>query len=275
LPVWLKLARTDSGVTGSISADGLQWTTVGTATAVPVNEFGLAVTSHSRGVLNTSTFDMVAITNDTVPTALPKVWGHHDVGSTGFPGDASYSAGTFTVRGGGEDIWGTADSFHFVGESFDADTLPMYGLEHIQVVARVTGVQNTDTFAKAGVMIRNFVGNPSGGAHVILDVRPTGAIELMSRPAAGAPTTFVAGTTHGLPVWLKLVRSLSTFTGYISSDGSTWTMVGRVENNLDARYDWHDVVSAGLAVTSHDPGVLNTSTFDHAYVVAPVFRVVP
>jgi hypothetical protein len=274
LPVWLRLTRTDSGVAGSISSDGLQWTAVGTASAAPVDEFGLVVASHSRGILNTSTFDMVAITSDTSPAALPNGWRVSDVGSTGLTGDGSYTAGIFTVRGAGEDIWGTADSFQFVGQSFD-DDFSTYSLEHVQVGARVTSVQNTNAFAKAGVMIRNFARNHAGGAHVMLDIRPTGDIEMLSRPAAGAPTTFVAGTTHGLPVWLKLVRSRSTFTGYISADGSTWTTVGTVENNLDARHSWQDVVSAGLAVTSRDPGVLNSSTFDHAYIVLPIMQSVP
>jgi hypothetical protein len=73
-------------------------------------------------------------------------------------------------------------------------------------------------------------------------------------------------------VWLKLVRYHSTVTGYISTDGSTWTMVGTATTTLGETFTWHDVVSAGLAVISHDPSVLNTSTFDHVDVQAPRMR---
>jgi hypothetical protein len=277
LPVWLRLTRAGATVTGSISADGLQWSAVGTTTlAQGPMDFGLAVTSHHQGVLNTSTFDTVAVTAGTNPRALPAGWRDDEVGAPGLAGDASHDAGTFTVRGAGDNIWGTADSFHYGLQNFDADALGLYPLEHVQIVARVTSVQNTDPFAKAGVMIRDrptVIGTTEAeAAHVLLDVRPTGDIEFMSRPTAGEPTTFVAGAAHPLPVWLKLVRYHSTFTGYMSSDGVAWTTVGTVENSLDERFRWTDRVKAGLAVTSRDPGVLNTSTFDHVYILSPMMQ---
>jgi hypothetical protein len=277
LPVWLRLAHTGSTITGSISSDGHEWTTLGTATvSLGSSSVGLAVTSHQQGVLNTSTFDTVAET-DVAPGALPRNWLHGDLGSTGRAGDASYEAGQFTVRGAGENIWGTTDSFHYASQVLDAEFVAggNFALEHVQIVARVTSVEATDPLAKAGVMIRNgspFFGAGPQAAHVILDVRPSGDIEFMSRPATGEPTIFIAGATNGVPVWLKLVRYHSTITGYISDDGSTWTMVGSVENMLGATETYHDTVLAGLAVTSRDPNVLNTSIFDHVDVVAPSFR---
>jgi hypothetical protein len=69
-----------------------------------------------------------------------------DVGAVAVAGSAtSDSSGTFTVRGSGEDVWGTADEFHFVYIQLTGD---------MQVVARVTGVEFTDGWAKAGLMIR-------------------------------------------------------------------------------------------------------------------------
>ena len=56
-------------------------------------------------------------------------------------------------------------------------------------------------------------------AHVILDVRPTGDIEFMTRASTGASTTYAGGTNLPLPAWLKLVRSNAVVTGYASSDG--------------------------------------------------------
>jgi len=63
-PVWLKLVRSGSTVTGSVSADGLTWTTVGSTSASLGSgaSVGLAVTSHNTSQLNTSTFDSVAVT---------------------------------------------------------------------------------------------------------------------------------------------------------------------------------------------------------------------
>src|SRR5262249_34298871 len=74
------------------------------------------------------------------PTTLPAPWGAQDVGATGSAGTSSFANGVFTVVGAGADIWGTADSFRYVSQSASGDT---------QIVARVTGLQNTNTYAKA------------------------------------------------------------------------------------------------------------------------------
>jgi hypothetical protein len=61
---------------------------------------------------------------------------------------------------------------------------------------------------------------------------------------------------------LKLVRSGSTVTGYVSSDGSTWTQVGSTTISMSSS------ANVGLAVTSHTTGAVNTSTFDSVSVTA-------
>src|SRR5688500_8497259 len=99
---------------------------------------------------------------------LPSPWTSKDIGSVGQAGSASESGGVFTVRGAGADIWGTADSFHFVSQ-------PLSG--NGEIVARVTSIQNTNSYAKAGVMIRGAL--TAGSAHVILDVKPGGGVEFM------------------------------------------------------------------------------------------------
>jgi regulation of enolase protein 1 (concanavalin A-like superfamily) len=91
---------------------------------------------------------------------------------------------------------------------------------------------------------------------VILDVKPDGGIEFMTRPSTGAATTYIAGATQPVPAWLKLVRSGSTVTGSVSADGSTWTVVGSTTLSIASN------VLIGLVVTSHDTAQLNTSTFD-------------
>ena len=64
-PIWFKLARSGTFVTGSISTDGVTWTSVGTANAPLTSTVlvGLVVTSHDVSTLNTATFDQVAITD--------------------------------------------------------------------------------------------------------------------------------------------------------------------------------------------------------------------
>ncbi len=108
-----------------------------------------------------------------------------------------------------------------------------------------------------------FRGNlTAGSAHVMIDVEPNGNIEFMTRSTNGGQTSWLAGATDPAPVWLKLVRSGSTVTGFMSADGSTWTTVGSTTISLPASAD------VGLIVTSHDTSQLNTSTFDQVAVSA-------
>src|SRR5207248_2529087 len=100
--------------------------------------------------------------------------------------------------------------FHLIGvTAYPEDT----------IIARVTSIANTDSFAKAGIDMRLGRGPGPSDSHVILDVRPTGDIEFMARPKQGADTMYLAGTAHELPVWLKLAVSGTTINGYVSSDG--------------------------------------------------------
>ena len=55
--------------------------------------------------------------------------------------------------------------------------------------------------------------------------------------------------TAGVPVHLRLVRSGSTYTGYWSADGTSWTEVGSA--TVPGQADTQD---AGLFVTSHSSG---------------------
>jgi regulation of enolase protein 1 (concanavalin A-like superfamily) len=239
-PVWLKLVRTGDQFTGYIADDGQAWQTVG-ATTVPMSHGvcvngGLAVTSHDVTALNTSTFDHVS--------ALSQAFADQDVGDVGIAGSVAFSAGSFTVTGSGADIWDTTDAFNFFARGIFGDG---------QIVARVDSLEETDPFAKAGVMIREST-DPSA-AHVILDVKPDGGIEFMTRPATGAATTFIAGGSAAFPVWLKLTRAGSDISGYSSADGQSWTLVGRTTLSIQSD------AMVGLIVTSHNRGGLARAMF--------------
>jgi chaperonin GroEL len=207
-----------------------------TAPATPEPEPGGA-TNHDTTALNTSTFDSVFVAS--------QAGSDTDVGQVGVTGSVDVSNGVTTMNGSGADIWGTADAFNFFYQGLLGDG---------QIIARVTSLQDTNPYAKAGVMIRAST-DPSA-ADVILDVRPDGSIEFMMRDATGDSTAFLAGASTSIPVWLKLTRSGPVITGSISADGSAWSVVGTTTLSIapDALI--------GLAVTSHDFGVLNTATFD-------------
>ena len=124
---------------------------------------------------------MVLQANSAMAQSLPAPWSSQDVGATGQTGSASYASGVFTVRGAGADIWGAADAFRFVSQPSLGDA---------QIAAGVISLQNTNTFAKAGVM---FATDGRGGLRARDPRRrPNGAIEFMTRPTTAAATTFVS-----------------------------------------------------------------------------------
>ncbi len=102
---WLKLQRSGDTVTSFASTDGQTWTQVGSATVAlgADAQIGLFVTSHNGAQLSAATFDNVSVTK----ALLPAPWTGGDVGGPVVAGSSAYAGGVFTVKGGGNDIWGT------------------------------------------------------------------------------------------------------------------------------------------------------------------------
>ena len=149
------------------------------------------------------------------------------------------------MKGGGPNIWDAADQFRYAYQPLNGDG---------QITARVVSMQNTHDISKAGLMIRTSVNENS--AHAFVHLRPSGAIAFVARATGGGTTVVVAESTQPAPTWLRLARTGNTIVASVSANGSAWTVVGSTNATLGAS------VLVGLAVTSHDANVLNTSIFD-------------
>src|SRR3954466_273579 len=171
-----------------------------------------------------------------------------DIGAIAVAGSASNSgASGFTIHASGEDIWGTADEFHSVYFTLDGD---------MQLIAEVTGIDFTDSWAKGGLMARETL--DANSRNVMVFVSPAGHVGLQGRLATGGTTDYTPGVQPvGFPYWLKLVRSGNTFSGYQSADGNNWTLIGTATVTLPS------TLYVGLAVTAHHDGMLCTATFDN------------
>ncbi|MCC6125341.1 MAG: cadherin domain-containing protein, partial [Pirellulales bacterium] len=176
---------------------------------------------------------------------LPSFWNSEGVGLTGVPGFASYNSGTstYTVSGSGSDIWGTADGFQYLYQTLSGNG---------SITARVASLENTDYWAKTGLMIRESLAPDAKHAMVYLSPNTSA---LQWRTSTGGSVGDVYGASVTAPYWIRLTRSGSTFTGEISTNGTTWTLVGTRTISMNTS------VLIGLAVTSHNNGLLNTSTY--------------
>ena len=250
VPYWVSLVRTGHVFTASVSPDGQTWSVVGTDyIPMPAGVLvGLAVTSHTTSALASAAFDLVSIT---AGASLPAPWRSDDVGNVGVSGSAAASSGTYTVKGAGADVWGTSDAFHFLSQSLNGDGT---------IVARVTSVEGTQAWTKVGVMMRSGLG--PGAAHAFMLVSSAKGLAFQRRTGDGGGTTHTAAASAAAR-WVKLDRQGAVIVASVSTDGTSWTEVGRDTFALGP------TLQVGLAVTSHDASQLATGTFDNVQVWSP------
>jgi hypothetical protein len=103
-------------------------------------------------------------------------------------------------------------------------------------------------------MIRSTTADNAAFAAVF--ATPGHGVAMIVRTADGGGTTDLGQVQQNVPVWVKLQRSGSTFTGYASPDGVNWKLVSTKDVGMTGS------VTAGLAVTSKRESTLNISTFD-------------
>lgn len=186
-------------------------------------------------------------TDVTVASGLVNSGSPADIGTVGLPGSSSESGGVWTLLGSGNDIWDTADGFHFRCAELTGDGF---------IQARLLGQTNTDLWAKAGLMIRDSL--DAGSSHVFLAGTIGNGLALQHRPSSAALSQHDSRGTYTYPVWLRLVRTGSVIRAYTSPDGANWTQTGS-----DLAPTMTGTVFIGLALTSHNNAVLSEATFDN------------
>jgi len=250
VPRWVRLARVGNVVTGSVSVDGQTWTKVDSQTiSLPATAlFGLAVTSHDVTELASGRFDNVSISSG---QGLPAGWSSGDVGAVGLSGSSAVAAGTFTLKGAGEDVWGTADALQFAHTTMDGD---------FDIVARVASVSGTEAWTKVGVMIRSTLQAGSPQAFMLISKSKGAAFQ--RRVLAGGLSTNTSGGAVTAPEWVKLSRRGDTVSAYRSGDGTSWVSVG------SDTFAFAGSLYVGLGVSSHDATQLATGVFDSVSITS-------
>jgi hypothetical protein len=163
-------------------------------------------------------------------------------------------AGTYTMTASGADIWNIngveADEFHFAYKMLSGAG---------SITVRVDSVENTDGWAKAGVMIRESL-NPDS-AHAFACVTPANGVASQGRPSTGGTSFNYNQTGVAAPYWVKLERSISgLFTVSHSANGTSWQPVtGATAENIPMASN----VYIGLAVTAHNAAATCQAVFSN------------
>jgi hypothetical protein len=260
VPAYLMIGRyTTTGsnpqpyYTAYTSPDGTNWTAIPGST-VPINMTGpllagFAITSHNQGTGSSVTLDSVGLTSASLlpPGVCPNGWQCADIGGAMPPGGQTLNSGTWTVTGGGGDIWGTVDSFHFLWQSLAADG---------SMNARIASQTNTSAWGKGGLMLR--ASTDPGSPYYAAFVTPSNGVAIQWRTAQGGTSSQVL-TTGTAPVYLQVSRTGTTYTASTSTDGVTWTPVPGSSQSLA---NLSGALLRGFAVTSHNTGAGSTVALD-------------
>jgi hypothetical protein len=189
--------------------------------------------------------------------------GHMNIGNA--TGDTTFSnanGGTYTLTDNGGDIWNQSDNMQYVYKPLVGDG---------SIVARLVSANAPDFWNKAGVMIRDDLTTGAANDFMLDTPNPSHQEPVMqwrdSDFATSGDTGNHVGPTNPTPIWLKLVRSGNTFTGYWAPD-INGTLPPDSAFHLMATHTtpvMPTTVYVGLAIGNTN-GETITATFDHVTV---------
>ncbi|MGC9326469.1 MAG: hypothetical protein ACP5I1_02435, partial [Candidatus Hinthialibacter sp.] len=190
---------------------------------------------------------------------------HQDVfdvanpGNLGADGGAAFdpAAGRYVVVGSGNDIWGTADNFHFIYKEISGDF-------SIEATLEVVPGTSANVWVKAMLMARQELESESANVGVLQ--RPDGLINMQWRLAyfdssasldSALRPTLPNGTTQ-----VKLEREGNLFRSYYkTANAADFTQLHEIEVILD------DPILVGLAVTAHEANSLSIGYFSDVKLI--------
>ena len=238
-------AGAPAGASIQASTGAFSWTP-STSQAAGVYPVTIRVTDN--GSPAKSDFETIAIT---VTSTLPSPWLSQNLGTVGLAGSATYTSGSFTVTGAGAGITGSADACNFVYQAASGDC---------SITFRVQSLTNTGANAKVGVMIRETLAANAMAAGVW--VTPGSGIQFTRRSSTGGSTAITSSTGKVAPYWVRLIRSGNNFKAYMSTNGTTWTQLGK--NNISIAMAANTYI--GLAVSSGSTATLCTGVLTNDLV---------
>jgi regulation of enolase protein 1 (concanavalin A-like superfamily) len=178
---------------------------------------------------------------------------HGDVGENPRAGSAEFDAasGEYRITGGGANIWGTQDAFHYVWRRVSGDVTVTADVRFLGAGAMA--------HRKAVIMVRQDLSPDAPYADVAL--HGDGLTSLQFRLAPAAETKEIQSPVKG-PVRIRLERRGNAFTLLASQPAARWQ---RGPQAVELK----DPVYVGIGVCSHDANVLETAVFSNVQVQQP------
>jgi TolB protein len=175
-----------------------------------------------------------------------------DVGATRIPGAVVYDAkaDSYRVTGGGANMWGGVDAFHFVWKRASGD---------ISLATDVAWIGSVgDPHRKGGVIIRQSLAPDSPYVDVV--VHGNGLVSLQYRETPGGETHEIISNVTA-PKRIGLEREGDyVYMSVSGPDGALHPAGGSFRLRLTGPY------YVGLGVTAHDDAVSQTAVFSHVEI---------
>jgi len=172
---------------------------------------------------------------------------HADVGTVLHPGSVNFDAEhrSYTVTGSGENMWLTADAFHFVWTKVTGD---------VALAANISFVgQGGNEHRKAVLMIRQSLDPDS--AYADLALHGNGLTSLQYRDAKGASTHEIQSNIAA-PARLRIEKRGEYFYMFLAGEGEDLHMAGG-----STRVPLEGPFYVGIGVCSHNKDVTEKAVF--------------
>lgn len=181
-----------------------------------------------------------------------------DVGNPALAGSAVYDSGQkqYTVSGGGANMWGQKDEFHYVWRHVSGD---------FSLIATVRFPKaEPPSHRKAALMARQNLDD--NAAYIDAVIHGSGLTELQFRDTNGDVTHAVNFPING-PIRFELERKANWFTMYAANEGQPLQELGSYSLKLS------NPIYLGLAVCAHNSNDVETAVFsDIGFQESPARR---
>jgi TolB protein len=182
--------------------------------------------------------------------------GHADIGKVGQAGSVEYDAtrGVYTVTGGGDDMWGTADAFHFLYKQASGD---------VSLTADISWpTEGGHKNRKACFLVRQNL--EPGSMYMDAASHGDGHMALQWRTAADGKTGDVGLKEVRNPKRVRIEKRGDEFQMWAAAEGGELQPLGK-----PYRLHLDEPFYIGLGVCSHDNNKLETVEFSNVVIGVP------
>jgi len=227
----------------STSSDGIPdyWATVN----------GISTTDASAGTYAYGTTGYTNVEAYFNSLILPASWSAADLTGTPIQGASSYN--TFTnqwlLTGSGTNATSTISQGQFASQPWTTDGT---------FIAEIQSISGSGSAAKGGLLFTST--GTAGTSFVGLTQTGTGGLAFIWQSAGSGSAQGIQLRKVASPLWVEIVSNAGTYSGYYSTDGVNYTLLGSESVTFPG------AIQAGLVFASGSTTTLGTATFTNVSI---------